>query len=388
MSSSGRRQVVVWRRLLLKDSETFIRNQTDALSSWHPVLVGMRSRLSPLSRVGDRVLYASDTPRGFDERILTSARRSWRLRRVLMEVRPSLVHAHFLPDAWLVSGEAARLGIPLIVTVHGYDVTQAPSRTGMYGRSVRRQARQVLDQAARVIAVSEFIRSQVIALGADPSKVVVHHIGIPIPDAVGQPEKSWDIAFVGRFVEKKGVLDLIDAIALLAEFAPRCVFIGAGQLFDSARTRAAAAGIDATFLGTQPPDTVRSTLLASRVFAAPSKTASDGDSEGLPITVLEAAAAGVAIASTFHSGIPEAVVDGETGLLSPEGDVVALSKNIARLLASTELREVLGKAARERLERDFDIRRQSASLEMIYDDVVAERSSEGAAHDRLSKDIP
>jgi glycosyltransferase involved in cell wall biosynthesis len=66
------------------------------------------------------------------------------------------------------------------------------------------------------------------------------------------------------------------------------------------------------------------------------------------------------------------VLDRETGLLSPEGDVPALATNIALLLASQELRERLGNAARKRVERDFDVRRQTALLETIYDDVVAE----------------
>jgi glycosyltransferase involved in cell wall biosynthesis len=203
--------------------------------------------------------------------------------------------------------------------------------------------------------------------------VVVHHIGIPIPDVLVQTEKVWDIAFVGRFVEKKGVLDLVEAIALLDRVPkPHCVFIGDGPLFDVARARATEVGIDATFLGPQSPEVVRNTLAASHVFAAPSRTAKNGDSEGFGMVFLEAAAAGIPAASTLHGGVPEAVLDRETGLLSPERDVPALATNIALLLASQELRERLGNAARKRVERDFDVRRQTALLETIYDDVVAE----------------
>ena len=204
----------------------------------------------------------------------------------------------------------------------------------------------------------------------------MHHIGIPIVAAEEEVEKTWDIAFVGRFVQKKGVLDLLDAAALLtSELRPRCVFIGDGPLLDQARANATNTGLDATFLGAQPPDVVRRTLSASKLCAAPSKTADNGDSEGLPIVLLEAAAAVIPVASTLHGGVPEAVLDHETGLLSPEGDVMALAQNIDTLLTSPNLRDQLGKAARKRLERDFDVCRQTALLEAIYDAVVDETAS-------------
>jgi colanic acid/amylovoran biosynthesis glycosyltransferase len=107
-------------------------------------------------------------------------------------------------------------------------------------------------------------------------------------------------------------------------------------------------------------------MAESRVFAAPSKTAPDGDSEGLPTTIVEAAGLGLPVVATRHSGIPEAVVDGETGLLGAEGDRAALAANLRRLLADDALRTQLGAAARKHAEASFDVRRQAGRLEELY----------------------
>ena len=113
-----------------------------------------------------------------------------------------------------------------------------------------------------------------------------------------------------------------------------------------------------------------SSMAEARIFAAPSKTAADGDSEGLPTTIVEAARRGLPTVSTVHSGIPEVVVDGETGLLGPEGDSDALAGNLRRLLTDEALRSRLGAAAREHADANFDLVTQTGLLEDLYDSLV------------------
>jgi glycosyltransferase involved in cell wall biosynthesis len=90
---------------------------------------------------------------------------------------------------------------------------------------------------------------------------------------------------------------------------------------------------------------------------------------------MEAAALGLPVVSTHHSGIPEAVLDGETGLLSAEGDRVGLAANLSRLLGDEGLREKLGQQARALMVARFDLRTQTARLEEIYDEVAALRQA-------------
>jgi colanic acid/amylovoran biosynthesis glycosyltransferase len=372
-------RVAVWRSAMLGGSETFVRNQGDALTRWRPVYVGAHKVESPLARESDLIAYPQAADRNAFLRLrLTGS--SPRLRRLLAEIGPRLVHAHFGGDGWLVSGEAKRLGIPLIVTTHGHDVTRQPASAGAHGVRYRRNLRSVFARAAVVLAVSEVIRSKAIGWGADPAKVRVHYMGVPIPPEPQPVVKQWDVAFIGRFVEKKGADDLLAALAAQHGARPRAVLIGTGPLLPGMRAYARELGVDATFLGAQTPEQVRQILLASRILAAPSRTAKDGDTEGLPTTVMEAAALGLPVAATRHSGIPEAVSDGETGLLSAEGDRPGLAASLARLLADESLRERLGRQGRALMAGKFDIAAQSARLEQIYDEVAAASPTAGAGH--------
>ncbi|HEV7711896.1 MAG TPA: glycosyltransferase, partial [Asanoa sp.] len=251
---------------------------------------------------------------------------------------------------------------------HGQDVTRQANARGARGFRYRRNLRAAFERAALVIAVSEHIRRRAIALGADPAKVRVHHIGVPAPTAPAATEKKWDVVFVGRFVEKKGIDDLVEALGRLD--GVRALFIGTGPLEKTIRLRAAALGLDATFLGAQAPAVVGRSMAAAHVFAAPSKTAANGDAEGLPTTILEAQRLGVPVVSTYHGGIPEAVSHGETGLLVAEGDRAGLAASIQRLLADGELRARLGEQARRSADAHFDLATQTRLLEDLYESVA------------------
>jgi colanic acid/amylovoran biosynthesis glycosyltransferase len=364
---SAGRAVVIWRSCLLPGSETFIRYQGDALRAWQPIYLGAIKVESALARDTDLIAYA-ETPQGRRGWLmLRLTGRSRRLRSQLAGVRPALVHAHFGGDGWLISRSAAKLALPLVITVHGLDVTRQPGRPGLRGARSRRNLRQAFDRAALILAVSESIRGKAIALGADPAKVRVHYTGVPIPPAPAAVPKVWDVIFVGRFVEKKGIDDLLHAIAMINEPRPRVLLIGSGPLEQAMRAIAADLGLDATFLGAQEPAVVSRRMAESKIFVSPSRTAPDGDAEGLPTTILEAACHALPTVSTLHSGIPEAVVQGTTGLLCEEGDRSALAGNIQQLLTDDALGMRLGRQARQHVETHFDLRKQTDLLEELYD---------------------
>jgi glycosyltransferase involved in cell wall biosynthesis len=112
-------------------------------------------------------------------------------------------------------------------------------------------------------------------------------------------------------------------------------------------------------------------MAQAKILAVPSRTAPDGDAEGLPTTILEAGALGVPAVATRHSGIPEAVRHGETGLLGPERDRAALAANLRALLGDDALRERLGRQARLHVATHFDLARQTRRLEDLYDSLVS-----------------
>jgi colanic acid/amylovoran biosynthesis glycosyltransferase len=366
---SDARTVAIWRSCLLPASETFVRNQGGALARWRPVYLGAVRVASRMAASTDVIAYPNTARGRFGWLRLRLTGGSRRLRRLLSGMRPAVVHAHFGGDGWLISRTAAQLGIPLIITLHGLDVTSQAGRPALRGARHRRNLRTAFGRAALIIAVSEFIRLRAIALGADPAKVRVHHTGVPIGPAPAKVTKTWDVVFVGRFVEKKGIDDLVEALGMLRLLRPRALFIGTGPLEEPIRQRAAELDLDATFMGVQQPAVVNRCLAASKVFVSPSRTAADGDAEGLPTTILEAGNAGLPTISTHHSGIPEAVLHGRTGLLCAEGDRTALAAHIHLLLTDADLRTRLGRQARLHIETHFDLSRQTRRLEELYESV-------------------
>ncbi|MEU8612008.1 glycosyltransferase [Actinoplanes sp. NPDC048791] len=383
MTAPAGRTVAIWRSCLLPGSETFIRHQGGALTRWRPAYLGAVKVASPIAADTDVIAFPDAAGRtGWFLLRLTG--RSARLRRLLAGLRPAVVHAHFAGDGWLISRAAAQLDIPLVVTLHGLDVTSQARRPGLRGARHRRHLRTVFARATLIIAVSEFIRDRARELGADPAKIRVHHTGVPLAGLPEPVPPRWDIIFVGRFVAKKGIDDLLEAAAMVGDLRPRMLFIGTGPLEQASRRRAAELGLDATFLGAQDSAVVRRSLVEAKVFVSPSKTAPDGDTEGLPTTILEAGSVGLPTISTYHSGIPEAVVHGETGLLCPEGDRPALAAAIRKVLTDDELRGRLGRQARRHVEAHFDLDDQTGRLEQLYEAVCARPAALGGSQPAAS----
>ncbi len=226
------------------------------------------------------------------------------------------------------------------------------------------------------LAVSEFIRWQMLARGYPPERTRVHYIGVdtvkfsPPPD---EARREPLVVFVGRLVEKKGCEYLIRA---MAEAAPalgetELVVIGDGPLRASLETLAKEKLRRYRFLGVQSPEQIRDWLGRARLFSMPSVEANSGDSEGFGIVFLEAQSMGVPVVSFRHGGIPEAVADGVTGLLSDERDWRGLAANLAELCKDDARWSIMSRAARQRTVEQFDLARQTQALEAIYNETVA-----------------
>lgn len=368
-------RVAVWRDLWLSDTETFVRDQLVSLERWEPFLVGLRRRPNVLGVEPDLAPLPAHQARR--AKVLGSLG----VRRLLLDgLRRSgarLLHAHFGTSAVHALPVARAAGLPLVVTFHGHDVTSTPRAPWGMGREYRRRLRQIFAHAERLVAVSEFIAGRLLALGAPEGKVVVLPIGIDTAAArAAQVDRSGrsGVLFLGRLVPKKGVDDLLEAFALLPEDLRRSTplrIVGGGHERERLERLAAARGLPAQFLGHVPPAEAAALLRSAQVLVAPSRTAPDGDSEGFGMVFLEAAAWGTPQVAYAHGGVPEAVLDGVTGLLAPEGDVPALAERVARLLRDRALAERLGLQGRERALREFDVRDRTSALEKLYDEVAA-----------------
>lgn len=367
----GLRRVVAWRDYWLAPSETFIRDQVTELVQWQAICVGRRQFARALvvphfaphtdalaGRVASRLPPSRHTRGGYD--------------RLLADPAVKLVHAHFGQDALTALPYASRAGKPLVVSFYGMDVTALPYRRSPAGLRYRRRLPELFEQAHTLIAPSEFLAEQLEQLGAPRAKMQF----IPPGTAVGAPPEPdgerRGIIFVGRLVEKKGVADLLTAVSLLPQ-PQRSVpvtIVGYGPLLPGLTRMAERLELNVTFAGQRSSAQVQRLLQEHAVFCGPSRRAPDGDSESLGMVFIEAALAGLPVASYRHGGVPEAVGDGETGLLAPEGDTAALATNLQTLLDDPGRSAEMGRAGYRRAARLFNLRTQTAALEQMYDSVA------------------
>jgi glycosyltransferase involved in cell wall biosynthesis len=367
LERDARPVAAIFRSPLFNASETFVQTHAASLRRYRPLVVGLEEKGGVRPELAGRLLVAT-TGEAAALRLLADARGL--ARRVAAE-RPRLVHAHFATDGLLALPLAAALDVPLVTTLHGFDVTRSRGTLLRSGRlSWMRYAflgARLRRHGALFIAVSDAIRARALAAGFPPARTLTHRNGIDLARFAAPPAPEPGLVLhVGRLVEKKGTALLLEA---MARTAGRLVVIGDGPLRPTLERRAAVLGVDVRFLGSLPPEEVAAWMRRAWLLAAPSVTARDGDSEGLPTVVIEAAAAALPAAVSDHSGLPEAVVEGKTGFIVPEGDAVALAARIALLLASGDLRGRMGAAARRLAEESFDAARQAAGLEALYDRV-------------------
>ncbi|MGO9956547.1 MAG: glycosyltransferase [Solirubrobacteraceae bacterium] len=368
--------MLVYRHHLLPGSETFILNQVAAMSRYEAILVGGR-RVPGLDLSAQRVEVANGG--GWAGRLAEVAvglgHPPRAFVRDLGRFGSCLVHAHFGFDGLRAAALTRSLALPLVVTFHGYDVTRTESNVlDLPHRNYRRRLPVLAEQVDLSIAVSDFIRRHLLKLGFPDDKVQVHYIGVDTKAWPALPLQGREsvVLGVGRFVEKKGFQYLIDAVAEIQRSGRKAklVLIGSGPLDETLRSRARQSTGDCEFLGSRPASEVKMWMGRARVLAVPSVTAASGDTEGLPITVLEALSSGLPVVASEHAGIPEAVIDGTTGLLARERDVHGLARHLTAILSDDQLWTRLSTEARARVGREFDLARQTEKLERMYDEVA------------------
>ena len=367
------RTAVIFRKRLLPWSETFIGAQVGAMSRYHPVLAGYSRDPRGAKYLEGREVLVLDEHSAFPglERLLLKAGRvPGRWLRAIAATNPSLVHAHFGTNAPPAARLASRLGVPLIVTFHGVDITSV-ARTAAQRR--RRQA--IFRSADRALAVSHFIAGALRDQGCPPGKIVVHYIGVDTEffSPSDRRRATNQVLFVARLVPKKGLIHLVRAMERVRQRVPdaELVVAGEGPLRAELEREAAARRVPATFLGVQSPAQVRELMRGATLLCGPGVVATSGDAEGLGIIFLEAQAVGLPVVASTSGGIAEGIVDGETGLLHSPGDEDTLTEHLVALLTDADRRRRMGEAGRAHVLRNFDLRRQTRALESLYDDVTA-----------------
>ncbi len=289
---------------------------------------------------------------------------------------PDVILAQFGTNAVVAQQvrDICRLDVPLVATFLGYDLSSLlrVKQPDFYSRLFAR--------GELMLPLSDYFRQRLITLGCPPGKIRVQRLGVDtgrfaFRERAAAPGVPVRCVSVARLVEKKGLETGLRAFALLQRQVPGATWqiVGDGPLRASLEERRRALGLTESviLLGAMPRERVRRVLEESHLFLAPSVTAANGDQEGTPVAIMEAMACGMPVVSTWHSGIPELVQDGVTGLLVPERDPEALAQALRQLALAPERWRDMGLKGRAVVERDYDTRVLGDRLAELLMDVAS-----------------
>ncbi|WP_108125533.1 glycosyltransferase [Saccharospirillum mangrovi] len=374
-------RALIFRKELLPYTETFIAEQAHHLPNWEPVFIGFKRNSAGYRLIKDKAVSNKPYHISIESDYSTLPKITSGLHKKfgilnkrwlnnLSDFSPSIIHAHFGSNAMNCIPLSRALGIPLITTFHGNDITQNTPRN-----YYRKNRNLVFENSIKVIAVSNFIRDELLKKGCPEDKIIQHYIGINTnvftpPETAPTKNK---IVFVGRLVEKKGCEYLIQAMQQLAQKNSQVTLsiIGDGPLKEHLQKLAASKPCNVNFLGRMTPDQLALEVKMSQLLCAPSITATNGDQEGLPMSILEALASGVPVVSSYSAGISEAIDDGSNGYLTHERDVDTLAEKIQAICSNPDLRHQMSASARKTAQTRFDLDKQSTLLEEIYVNAIS-----------------
>ncbi len=263
------------------------------------------------------------------------------------------------------------LKLPLIVHFHGYDASQKEV-IEQYGGKYK----EVFDYASKVIVVSKKMFVDLVNLGCPAEKLVLNSYGPDDSFFKIIPEfNSQQFVSVGRFVEKKAPQQTIKSFQKVVSQFPtaKLVMAGDGYLLETSKSLAATLGLqdNIAFPGALNREGVQQLFRNSIAFVQHSVVAENGDSEGTPVAILEAQAAGLPVISTFHAGIPDVVINNDTGLLVEENDVAGMANNMVRILKENGLAEKFGAAGSSRVKQHFNMDKHLGVLKNIIEEIIS-----------------
>ena len=297
------------------------------------------------------------------------------LARILERRHADVLHVYFGHTGVHLLPFLQRWPHPAVVSFHGMDVMPRDDKPGYAARLA-----DLLRFLPLVLARSDSLRDRLIHLGCPPEKIRINRTGIPMDDYPAANRSfphdgQWHFVQACRLIEKKGLDVSLRAFAGFCRRFPQSTFTiaGEGPLLAPLQQLCAELGVTdrvrfAGFLGS--PQLCR-LYHESHAFLHPSQTTADQNQEGVPNSMLEAMATGLPVVATLHGGIPEAITDNVSGLLTEERDGDRLLDNLFRLAEEDGLWQRLSHAAAQSVRAQFEQKEQIRRLETIYDEALS-----------------
>ena len=295
--------------------------------------------------------------------------------KICRKFRPDVIHAHWpFPHTYIALGAAKLFKIPLVLNFHGAELLLIRKK-----KWVKPLLKFAIGQAQAVFANSSFTAGKIKALRKVDVEWSPYGTTLDKNDEANVPTAhkvtdKFKILFVGRHIERKGICYLIEA----AKYLPRDKFeiriVGVGDLTEKLKSLAAEVSTspdaaEIIFTGKLSPEALTNEYRNANVFTLPAIVDSKGDTEGLGVVLIEAMELGIPVVASDVGGIPDVVVDGESGILVPEKDPQALADAFKRLEANPALLQKLLEGSRKRIQDCFTwdgiIERQIAAYKKI-----------------------
>ena len=289
---------------------------------------------------------------------------------------PTLMHAHFGWSGIRMLLLKQFLRIPLVTTFGGRDAAvqmNLPYFDRLY--------RVLLDCSDQIICVSHDLKRILVEAGVEAHRIEVIRRGTDLKRFafIDRSDHSGHapvrLLMVGRLVEKKGHQHALEALRILVDAGQnlRLTIVGEGEDYHRLRKLRDRLGLRSIveFTGVTNHDGVRQHMSESDIFLHCSVTGRDGDCEGIPNVVMEAAATGLPIIGTRHGGIVEPILEGQSGLLVEEHDVARLAEAIRRLATNRDMRLDMGRVGAKFMRAEFDLDKQVSQHVAIYENLAA-----------------
>jgi glycosyltransferase involved in cell wall biosynthesis len=295
-----------------------------------------------------------------------------RMRKVVASIRPAFVHAHYASGY----GTLGRLiGFhPYIVSVWGSDIYEFPHKSPVHRWLLKRN----LEAADYLCSTSQDMAREAKKHTSKPILITPFGVDCELfsPGSAPRSEKGELVIGTVRSLEESYGIDiLLKAFRLLTDRLPdypcKLVIVGGGTLEAEYRRLADKLGLGATvrFAGRVPHDRVPEYLRTFSVFAALSRWESFG------VAALEASSCGVPVVVTSVGGLPEVVVDGETGMVVPPNDLEAAAQALQELVLAPSLRERMGRAAQKWVAEHYRWEETTRVMERLYERVISGKTS-------------
>ena len=297
-----------------------------------------------------------------------------RLIGVLNGARAKLLHIYFGHIAVHLVPLIRAWDKPSVVSFHGADVMVDLEKPAFREATIK-----MLEAVQLVLVRSESLGRALIELGCAPRKIRIQRTGIPIDEIpfrrrTWPSDGAWRFAQACRLIEKKGLKTSLLAFAEFAARYPRSTLTiaGEGPLRWELEAQARALGIDEKILfpGFLSQAQLRELFEHSHIFLHPSERGSDGNQEGVPNSMLEAMASGLAVFATEHGGIPEAIEHGKSGVLVKEGDRDALAHSLLEAAMNPEALTTIARNGAEAVRQKFEQAAQTRRLEDYYFEAI------------------